>query len=238
MEYQQYLMKYRKYWWQTYRPLLINWMILITKRVWVYSVHVCWFTQLLYIQWFEGDKLEEWVSLKYTMCLSIHKLSFKMLVTLSHQHSRKRHSDSYFVGRSKLTRTNTVAANAFVNEISGYRLGEPDHCSLGGTVDTPVHNTCVEETHMSLTQTHTRKAIIWDKRITMNMVILQRLNVPWNLSYGHLQWQDSWKIIYLLCLMQQMPCLLCFLTSLPTSRMTQSIRLVAFKQNIKGENEE
>ena len=133
-------------------------MFLITKRVWVHSVHVCWFTWLLYIQCFEGDKLEEIHNvLKHSSVTSFirHQLSFKTLVTLSHQHSKKDKVTFFFVGRSKLTRTNTVAANAFLNEISGYRLGEPDHCSLGGTVDTPVHNTCVEETHMSLTQTHT-----------------------------------------------------------------------------------
>lgn len=62
----------------------------------------------------------------------------------------------YFAGRSKLTRTNTIAANALVNEIGCYRFGEPNHCSLGGTIDTPVHDTCVEETHMSLAHRHTR----------------------------------------------------------------------------------
>lgn len=83
-------------------------------------------------------------------------------------------------GLSKLTRTNTITANALLNEISRYRFGEPDHRSLGGTVDTPVHDTCVEETHMSLThrRTGTRRAIIGAKRITMNVVILQPLDVP------------------------------------------------------------
>lgn len=86
----------------------------------------------------------------------------------------------YFAGHLWLTRTNTIAANALLNIISSYRFGEPNHRSLGGTIDTPVHNTCVKETHMSHTHGHTqtRKAMICDKRITMNMVILQRLNVP------------------------------------------------------------
>lgn len=57
----------------------------------------------------------------------------------------------YFAGRSELTGTNTITANALVNEIGRYRFGEPDHCSLGGAIDAPVHNTCVEETHMSHT---------------------------------------------------------------------------------------
>ena len=89
----------------------------------------------------------------------------------------------YFEGRPKLTRTDTITANAFFDEISSYRFGEPNHRSLGGTVDTPVHNACRGNTHTSLTHRHTRalshahKAIIWGKRITLNMVILQWLNV-------------------------------------------------------------
>ncbi len=61
----------------------------------------------------------------------------------------------FFSEHSKLTRTNTITANAFVDKISCDRFGEPDHCSLGGTIDTPVHNACVEETHMSLTHGYT-----------------------------------------------------------------------------------
>lgn len=57
---------------------------------------------------------------------------------------------------SKLTRTNTITANALLNKIGSYRLGEANHCGLGGAVHTSIHNTCVRETHVTHTHIYTQ----------------------------------------------------------------------------------
>lgn len=79
---------------------------------------------------------------------------------------------------SNLTRTNTVTANALLNEIRSYGLGEPNHCSLGGTIDTPVNNACVEETHLSLTHSHTQAKQLSEIRGLQRLAKLQRHHVP------------------------------------------------------------